>query len=203
MDAEALYDSILKVTGRLDPTPFGPAEPLETKPSKEVVAKGSKAGFRRSIYTQQRRYDPVSLLEAYDLPRMTPNCVEAQELYRGHPGPAHDERFGRVEHSRYMAGRIIDPGGYDRKSQIVQAYLQALSREPTEWELGRSQAARAVRPPMEVPAFATTGSDPRPLGRPVAGPGQSVSYFVEFGRVQLRGLRSLCYTSPLETRTPV
>ena len=45
------------------------------------------------------------------------------------------------EHSRYMAGRIIDRVGYDRKRQIGQAYLQALSREPTEWELQRSQAA--------------------------------------------------------------
>ena len=141
MDAEALYDSILKVTGRLDPTPFGPAEPLETKPSKEVVAKGSKAGFRRAIYTQQRRYDPVSLLEAYDLPRMTPNCVERKNSTVA-TQVLHMMNGSAVwEHSRYMAGRIIDRVGYDRKSQIVQAYLQALSREPTEWELGRSQAA--------------------------------------------------------------
>ena len=141
MDAEALYDSILKVTGRLDPTPFGPADPLETRPSKEVVAKGSRAGFRRSVYTQQRRYDPVSLLEAYDLPRMTPNCVERRSSTVA-TQVLHMMNGATVwEHSRYMAGRIIDRAGYDPKRQIVQAYLQALSREPTEWELERSREA--------------------------------------------------------------
>ena len=141
MDAEALYDSILKVTGRLDPTPFGPADALETKPNKEVVAKGSRAGFRRSIYTQQRRYDPVSLLEAYDLPRMTPNCVERENSTVATQALHMMNGTTVSEHSRYMAGRIIDRVGYDPGRQIGQAYLQALSREPTEWELERSRAA--------------------------------------------------------------
>ncbi len=141
MDAEALYDSILKVTGRLDPTPFGPAEPLETRPNKEVVAQGSKAGFRRSIYTQQRRYDPVSLLEAYDLPRMTPNCLERKNSTVA-TQVLHMMNGSAVwAHSRYMAGRIIDQVGYDPERQIVQVYLQTLSREPTEWEIRRSQTA--------------------------------------------------------------
>ncbi len=141
MDAEALYDSILKVTGRLDPRPFGPADPLETRPNKEVVATGSRAGFRRSIYTQQRRYDPVSLLEAYDMPRMTPNCVERENSTVATQALHMMNGTTVWEHSRYMAGRIIDRVGYDPKRQIAQAYLQALSREPTEWELERSRAA--------------------------------------------------------------
>ena len=141
LDAEALYDSILKVTGRLDPTPFGPPDPLETKPDKEVVAKGSKAGFRRSIYTQQRRYDPVSLLEAYDLPRMTPNCLERKNSTVA-TQVLHMMNGSTVwAHSRYMAGRIIDKVGYDPERQAAQVYLQILSREPTEWELSRSRAA--------------------------------------------------------------
>src|SRR5882672_8356094 len=32
MDAEQLYDSALKVTGRLDPAQFGPPVPVEVKP---------------------------------------------------------------------------------------------------------------------------------------------------------------------------
>ncbi|MDE0658297.1 MAG: DUF1553 domain-containing protein [Gammaproteobacteria bacterium] len=141
MDAEALYDSILKVTGRLDPRPFGPADPLETRLNKEVVATGSRAGFRRSIYTQQRRYDPVSLLEAYDMPRMTPNCVERENSTVATQALHMMNGTTVWEHSRYMAGRIIDRVGYDPERQIAQAYLQALSREPTEWELERSRAA--------------------------------------------------------------
>ncbi len=177
MDAEALYDSILKVTGRLDPRPFGPADPLETRPNREVVATGSKAGFRRSIYTQQRRYDPVSLLEAYDMPRMTPNCVERENSTVATQA-LHMMNGATVwEHSRYMAGRIIDSVGYDRKRQIGRAYLQALSREPTEWELERSREA------LEQFAHHWTSRlrddrDPTPV----------------HWAAQWRGLSSLCHT---------
>ena len=128
----------------------------------------------------------------------------AQELYRGHPGPAHDERFGRVGTLPLHGGQDHRPGGLrpqepDRSSLSASPVPRA-DRVGTGAEPG---GPGAVRPPMEVPPSRRPGSDPRPLGRPVAGPGQSVSYFVELGRVQLRGLRSLCYTSPLENGTPV
>ena len=40
MDAEAIRDSILKVAGRLDLTPFGPPEGVEVTPEGEVLSKG-------------------------------------------------------------------------------------------------------------------------------------------------------------------
>jgi hypothetical protein len=54
MDAEQIYDSILKVTERLDPQRFGPPEEVEVKPNKEVLAKGSKASGEASIYCNVR-----------------------------------------------------------------------------------------------------------------------------------------------------
>jgi hypothetical protein len=135
MDAEALYDSVLKVSGRLDPTPFGPPEELDTTPDKEIVPKGTKNGFRRSIYVMQRRQAPVTLHEAFDLPPMTPNCVE-----RGHstvPTQALQLMNGGIlwEHARYMAGRVIDAAGESREKQIEQVYMRALSRQPSAAEL--------------------------------------------------------------------
>ena len=141
MDAEALYDSILKVTGRLNPKTFGPPEPLITQPNNEITAKGSNKGFRRSIYSLQRRYDPLSLLEAYDLPRMTPNCLERKQSTVATQA-LHMMNGSTVwEHSRYMAGRIIDKVGFNLEDQIKQVYLRALSRKPTQWELKRGQRA--------------------------------------------------------------
>ena len=42
MDAEVIRDSILKVAGRLDRTPFGPADEVEATPQGEVVSLPSR-----------------------------------------------------------------------------------------------------------------------------------------------------------------
>lgn len=141
MDAEALYDSILKATGLLDPAPFGPPEEIEVKSNKEVVAKGSKNGFRRSLYVSQRRQTPITLLDAYDLPHMTPNCLQRRESIVA--TQALHMMNGSViwEHSRYMAGRVIDEVGPDREKQVKQVYLRALSRPPTSSETEQGVSA--------------------------------------------------------------
>ena len=74
LDAEAIRDSILKVTGRLDARQFGPADEVDLTPEGEVISKGT--GFRRSIYLLQRRSMPLTLLELFDAPRMDPSCLE-------------------------------------------------------------------------------------------------------------------------------
>ena len=106
MDAETLYDSILRVSGRLDEEMYGPPSKLEIKENKEVVAEGSSNGFRRSLYVTQKMQKPLTLLDAYDLPRMTPNCIERRQSQV--PTQALQMMNGTDvwEHSRYMAGKI-------------------------------------------------------------------------------------------------
>src|SRR4030095_7632027 len=50
MGAESRGDAILRVSGRLDPRRFGPADEVETRPDGEVVT----ASARRSVYLLQR-----------------------------------------------------------------------------------------------------------------------------------------------------
>ena len=143
MDAEQLYDSILKVTGRLNPKRFGPPEPVEVNGSHEVVAKGTGAGFRRSVYVLQRRTSRVTLMDAYDLPHMTPNCLErrkstvsTQALHMMNGEPLWD-------HAKHLAGRVIDTAGPDAGRQIEETFLRVLSRRPTDAEIRKSSAALA------------------------------------------------------------
>ena len=138
MDAEQLYDSILKVTGRLNPKRFGPPEPVEVKESKEVVAKGTDAGFRRSIYVLQRRTTRVTLMDAYDLPHMTPNCLERRESTVATQALHMMNSEQMWDHARYLAGRIIDEAGPDPSEQVEQLFVQVLSRRPAEAEIERS-----------------------------------------------------------------
>ena len=66
MDAEQLYDSILEVSGRLDNSQFGPPVAVDTRAGGEIVAKGKKEmGWRRAIYTLQRRTTPMTMLEVF------------------------------------------------------------------------------------------------------------------------------------------
>jgi hypothetical protein len=139
LDAEQLHDSILKVTGLLDTTPFGPPVPVESQGSGEIVATGSrKQGWRRSIYALQRRTTPVSMLEVFDLPPMSPNCItrsystvvtQALEMLNS---PIVRER------ARYMAGRLLDEFPSDPAKQIEQIYLRTLSRAAKEAEIRKA-----------------------------------------------------------------
>ena len=135
MDAETLYDSLLQTSSRLDPTPFGAASAIEVTADKEVIVKLTSAGYRRSIYTLHQRQTPVSLLDAFDQPSMTPNCTErrrsnvaTQALHLMNGSMAWNL-------ARYMAGRIIDEAGTSRDRQIEQVYLRAYSRKPSTDEI--------------------------------------------------------------------
>ena len=80
MDAETLYDALLTTAGRLDPTAFGKPAPIEIRPDKEVVMKPAKEGFRRAIYVLHRRQTPLSLMDAFDQPAMTPGSGDSRAL---------------------------------------------------------------------------------------------------------------------------
>ena len=139
LDADALRDSILKVSGRLDPARYGPADELEIKPDGEVIAKESPEGYRRSIYVRQRRSQPLSLLESFDAPLLVPNCLKR-------PHSTVSSQALQLENSelvrlsaRHMAGRVIDAVGEDPSRQIERVYLLALTRPPSGEESAKAE----------------------------------------------------------------
>jgi hypothetical protein len=72
LDAEALRDKVLAVSGCLDRTPFGPPVPVAEDAVGQALPE--KDSTRRSVYLQARRTKPVSLLAAFDAPAMAVNC---------------------------------------------------------------------------------------------------------------------------------
>ena len=130
LDAEAIRDSILKVAGRLDLTPFGPPDKVKVTPEDEVVSNGSKAGFRRSIYILQRRSTPLTSLTLFDGPRMEPNSLKRPHSIVPTQALQLSNSDTVRENSRYLAGRVVDVAGEDVEKQIERVYLTALSRWP-------------------------------------------------------------------------
>lgn len=76
LDAEAVRDSQLAISGDLDLTLDGPYVPTIRNGAAEVLIPEDRPGaFRRSIYLQQRRSQGLSLLNVFDAPMMVVNCT--------------------------------------------------------------------------------------------------------------------------------
>src|SRR5258707_1904845 len=118
MDAEQLHDSILIAAGRFDTTPFGKPVPVDSRRGGEILAKGSKNGWRRSIYVLQRRTTPTTMLEVFDLPPMSPNCIErANSTVSTQALQMMNSEMIR-ERARFLAGRLMDELPRERRKQI-------------------------------------------------------------------------------------
>jgi mono/diheme cytochrome c family protein len=138
LDADALYDSILNVTGQLDDTPFGPPSPIEVKPDGEVVPKPSARGYRRSIYLLQRRRTPLTMLETFDTPPMAPNCIERPRSVVATQALQLMNSSATIEHARHLAGRILDE---QPAARVEQAWRRTLGRAPSAAEARQAAAA--------------------------------------------------------------
>ncbi len=134
MDAEVLRDSLFYTAGLLDQTPFGEPDPLEMRKdglvtSKSVETKDGKR--RRSIYQLKRRTQPLTILENYDAPRMSPNCVSRTESIVA-PQALHLLNNQLVkEVSDILADRICSEAGPDLDDQIDLAFFKCLGRQAT------------------------------------------------------------------------
>jgi Protein of unknown function (DUF1553)/Protein of unknown function (DUF1549)/Planctomycete cytochrome C len=157
LDAEALYDTLLLVAGRLDETRFGPGDTVQARSDGLVTPTGTERGWRRLIYVQQVRKQMPTHLETFDYPQMNPNCIErpnstvptqALQLMNN----------GMVYHlAEAFAGRVIREVGTDPANQIERVYLLALSRPPSreEKQLGLEaleRLARAGKPGRDIAA---------------------------------------------------
>ena len=140
MDAEALRDSLLAVSGRLDDRAGGPPDTISVDRDGLVSVDPTPDGrWRRSIYVQYRRTEIPSMMDTFDYPEMGPNClsrsvstVSPQSLMmmnneHVHQLAAHFAK--RVETLLKEDGSTDEP---DRKVDMV--YQLALSRWPSDLE---------------------------------------------------------------------
>ena len=128
LDAEALYDSMLLVAGRLDEAPFGPADAVQSRPDGLVTPVATPRGWRRLVYVQQLRKTLPTHLDAFDYPQMSPNCLERRESMVA-PQALHLMNNGMVfDLAEQFAARIEREVGPDVSRQIERLYLIALGR---------------------------------------------------------------------------
>jgi hypothetical protein len=151
LETEAIRDSMLAVSGSLNSEMFGP--PLEVTKNEVglfVLGSGERDGngiligdesalgdarFRRSIYIQVRRTMPVSALEPFDLPEMTPNCPERDSSTGAGQSLMMLNGPFVIEQSKRFADRVATEAGDDAEARVRQAWRLAFGQDPSDEEV--------------------------------------------------------------------
>ncbi len=146
MDAEVLRDTLFLISGRLDGTPGGLPDPVLQRKDGLATAVPNSGGWRRSIYVAQQTSHRMgssnpTILDAFDFPEMTPNCLERVESTVV-PQALHllnDPTVRQLAGS--LAERVRREAGSDPARRIEQAYWMVLNRPPTSEEQAVSRQA--------------------------------------------------------------
>jgi len=158
LDAEAIRDALLAVSGDLDPQLGGTMVATRRNDSGEVApADPNGAGRRRSIYLKQRRTEMVSFLTVFDAPTIVFNSVQRPVSTMPLQALALLNSDFVLERSKSFAARLEGETG-DESARLRHAYVTAWGREPTEDHL---QLARKF---LDTQA-AEYQADPNPRSR--------------------------------------
>jgi hypothetical protein len=149
LDAEALRDAMLAVSGEIDRRMGGPYVPTQRTADGSVVVDEKHAGAcRRSVYLQQRRTQVATLLELFDAPSIVANCsarttstIPLQSL------ALLNSEFARAR-SDAFARRLERENGTDAEKRITHAFRLVCGRDPSEAE--RTAARRFLAAQFQV-----------------------------------------------------
>ena len=144
LQVEAIRDSMLAVSGKLNRKMFGPSMfpeipkgALEGHSDPDTVWQPSEAAeaSRRTVYSFIKRTMIIPMLEVLDFCDTTRSCSkravtsvapQALTLFNG--------KFVNLQ-ARYFARRLMKEAGPSFEEQVDRAYLLALSRHPSPGEL--------------------------------------------------------------------
>jgi hypothetical protein len=141
LDAEALRDAMLHVSGELDARPGGPYVP-STRTAEGIVevAESVEGARRRSIYLQQRRTQVVTLLQLFDAPAMVGTCGKrSPSTVPLQPLALLNSEFVRAR-ARGLAQRLTREAPAETKDRLALAFRLACGRPASDEELAACQA---------------------------------------------------------------
>jgi hypothetical protein len=129
LDAEAIRDALLAVSGDLDPQVGGPSIATKRSDTGEVVAADANgAGRRRSIYLKQRRTEMVSFLTVFDAPAIVFNSVQRPVSTMPLQALALLNSDFVLERAKSFSARLEREAG-DETGRVRLAYLIAWGRD--------------------------------------------------------------------------
>jgi Protein of unknown function (DUF1553)/Protein of unknown function (DUF1549)/Planctomycete cytochrome C len=139
LEGEVIRDSLLAVSGRLDPTAFGPSVPIHLTEFMQGRGRPGNSGpldgnGRRSIYISVRRNFLSPMMLAFDTPspfstvgRRTVSNVPAQALI------LMNDPFV-IQQANRWSERLLADASQSIQQRLDQLYLTAFARKPTASE---------------------------------------------------------------------
>lgn len=155
LEAEAIRDSLLFVSGLLDPRMGGPgvfpAAPKGTEIQEGRHWKkstGPADEYRASVYIFARRLVRYPMLQSFDAPLAIESCGRRQDTVT--PDQALELMNGDAAASfaRALAKRVSDDQGQDAAMLVARATRLTLGRSPSAAELRRGQEFLARQAPL-------------------------------------------------------
>ena len=174
LEAEALRDALLAVSGRLNLAEGGPSVypelPAELKGAKWPVSPGAADRDRRSVYVAVRRNLRYPLLAQFDAPDASEVCARRFATTTAPQALMLLNDKIVLDIARSFAGRVLESACCPSKV-IEHAYLLALGRSPTTQEMAvmreflnkQQQLCREreqANKPLLTPLPADDGVDP-------------------------------------------
>lgn len=136
LDAEAIRDAMLFVSGELDLTLGGPYVPTTRNGSGEVLVGESSSGAnRRSLYLQQKRTQVLSQLNLFDAPTLVFNCSQRTSSTMPLQSLTLLNSEFAVNRGKQFATRLDREAGEDVARRVTHAFELATSRGPSPDEL--------------------------------------------------------------------
>jgi hypothetical protein len=137
VEGEALRDSMLLTSGKLNPKVGGPGMRPELPAGVNAVGYASwpvereeAEANRRSVYVVVKRILTYPMFEAFDAPSTEESC--ARRFSTVVPGQALAVMNDKLvlDWSKALAGRVLNDAGLEPAQQIERAYRLTLSRAP-------------------------------------------------------------------------
>jgi hypothetical protein len=143
LEAEAIRDSILTVSGKIDLTIGGAPVAMDYRPNGMVMVSekdmpNPSAKYRRSLYMFQRRSFNMTMLSVFDAPVMDTNCTRrnSSAVVLQSLALLNDEFM--FEQADAFAGRVVKIAGTEDQARIGAAFRIALGRAPSADEISWS-----------------------------------------------------------------
>ncbi|HUP77346.1 MAG TPA: DUF1553 domain-containing protein, partial [Pirellula sp.] len=150
LEAEAIRDAMLEVSGMRTNVMFGPSSKVNPDEVGQIVvgsatrdgngilvSKGedTPVKFRRGIYIQARRSMPLGMLEPFDLAAMSPNCDRRASSTVAPQSLLMMNNEVILTLAERFANRVLRDAGSEPTAQIILAWTLAFGTAPDDQEL--------------------------------------------------------------------
>lgn len=146
LEAESIRDSMLAVSGLLDPTMGGPGVFPKVPAGTEIQegrhwkkSTGPADEYRASVYIFARRLVRYPMLQSFDAPLAIESCGQRQETVT--PDQALELLNGEAAagFAQALAKRVANDAGQTPEALVERAFRLTLGRTPTAAEMTRSR----------------------------------------------------------------